>query len=60
MPGARRARSLMCKNKKAHEYSHHGHTEFTRHSPRDGFTVSFVIFPVIGLCCHRRQRNYFR
>jgi hypothetical protein len=23
-------------------------------------TVSFVIFPVIGLCCHRRQRNYFR
>ena len=23
-------------------------------------TVSFVISPVIGLFCHRRQRNYFR
>jgi hypothetical protein len=45
----------MCKNKKAHERSHHGHTGITRHSPRNGFTVSFVIFPVIGLCCHRRQ-----
>jgi hypothetical protein len=29
--------------------SHHGHTENTRHSPRNGFTVSFVLFPVIGL-----------
>src|SRR5436190_8154945 len=23
-------------------------------------TASFVISPVIGLSCHRRQRNYFR
>jgi hypothetical protein len=29
--------------------SHHGHTGNTRHSPRNGFTVSFVLFPVIGL-----------
>src|SRR3954451_18013201 len=24
-------------NKKAYEHSHHGHTEDTRHSPRNGF-----------------------
>src|SRR5205814_9088854 len=24
-------------NKKAYEHSHHGHTRFTRHSPRNGF-----------------------
>jgi len=23
-------------------------------------TVSFALSPVIGLCCHRRKRNYFR
>src|SRR5437763_625644 len=23
-------------------------------------TVSFVLSPVIGLCCHRHRRNYFR
>jgi hypothetical protein len=28
--------------------SHHGHTGVTRHSPRNGFTVSFVLSPVIG------------
>ena len=33
----------------AHEHSHHGHTGFTRHSPRNGFTVSFVLFPVTSL-----------
>src|ERR1700716_3586120 len=37
MPGALCARSLACKNKKAHERSHHGHTGLTRHSPRNGF-----------------------
>ena len=37
MPGARCARSLVCKNKKAHKHSHHGHTGNTRHSPRNGF-----------------------
>jgi len=26
----------------------HGHTGNTRHSPRNGFTVSFVLSPVIG------------
>jgi hypothetical protein len=35
-------------NKKAYERSHHGHTDNTRHSLRDGFTVSCVLFPVIG------------
>jgi hypothetical protein len=37
MPGARRARSLACKMKKAHEHSHYGHTGITRHSLRNGF-----------------------
>src|SRR5450432_4629530 len=46
MPGARCARSLACKNKKAHKRSHHGYTGNTRHSPRNGFTVSFVLSPV--------------
>jgi hypothetical protein len=47
-------------NKKAYERSHHGHTGITRHSPRNGFTTYIALFPVIGLCCHRRLRNYFR
>jgi hypothetical protein len=29
--------------------SHHGHTGNTRHSPRNGFTVSFVLSPVIRI-----------
>ena len=33
----------------AHERSHHGHTGTTRHSPRNGFTVSFVLSPVTSL-----------
>jgi hypothetical protein len=37
MPGAQCTRSLACEVKKAHEHSHHGHTGFTRHSPRNGF-----------------------
>jgi hypothetical protein len=28
--------------------SSHGHTGITRHSPRNGFTVSFVLSPAIG------------
>src|SRR5882762_7467219 len=40
--------------KKAHEHSHHGHTGFTRHSPRNGFTAYFALSPAIGLVCHRR------
>jgi len=35
----------------------HGHTGNTRHSPRNGFTVSFVLSPVIGLFCHRHLRD---
>ena len=37
MPGARRARSLACENKKAHERSHHGYAGSARHSLRNGF-----------------------
>jgi len=33
--------------------SSHGHTGITRHSPRNGFTVCFVLSPAIGLFCHR-------
>jgi hypothetical protein len=40
-----------------HTSSHHGHTGITRHSPRNGFTVSFVLSPVTGLVCHRRRRS---
>src|SRR5205814_5762445 len=40
--------------------SHHRYSGAARHSPRNGFTAYFVISPVIGLVCHRRQRNYFR
>jgi hypothetical protein len=43
-------------NEKAHEHSHHGHTGFTRHSPRNGFTAYIVLSPAIGLFCHRRLR----
>ena len=56
MPGARCARSLACSVKNT-RVSHHGHTGFTRHSPRNGFTAYFVLSPVTGLVCHRRQRN---
>jgi len=60
MPGARCTRSLACENKKAHEHSHYGHAEIIRHSPRNGCAAYNVISPVIGLCCHRHRRNYFR
>jgi hypothetical protein len=36
----------------AHE--HTGSAEAIRHSLRNGFTVSFVLSPAIGLFCHRR------
>src|SRR5258708_34790872 len=32
--------------KQAHEHSHHGHTGFTRHCTRHGFTASFALSPV--------------
>jgi hypothetical protein len=53
MPGAQRTRSLVC-SEKSTRVSHHGHAGNTRHSLRNGFTVSFALSPVIGLCCHRR------
>jgi hypothetical protein len=31
--------------KKAHEHSHHGHTGFTRHSPRNGFNGLYRALP---------------
>jgi hypothetical protein len=49
MPGARCARSPAGR-KKCHASSRrHGHTGLTRHSPRNGFTVSFVLSPVIRI-----------
>jgi hypothetical protein len=57
MPGARCARSLVCKKQ---------HTsivttvtpEITRHSPRNGSTAYFALSPVTRLCCHRRLRFF--
>jgi hypothetical protein len=57
MPGARCTRSLAWEKIEPHECSHHGHTGYTRHSPRNGVTAYNVISPVIGLCCHRHQQN---
>ena len=33
-----------------------GTPEITRHSPRNGFTVSFVLSPATNSSCHRRPR----
>src|SRR5256714_12503609 len=60
MPGARCARSLACKIKK--------HTSIVTTVTPDSpgipramvLTVSFVLFPVTGLVCHRHRRKYFR
>jgi hypothetical protein len=54
MPGTRRARSLACKNKKAYEHSHHGHTGSPGIPRAMVLTVSFALSPVTGLFCHRR------
>ena len=57
MPGARCARSLACKIKK-HTSVVTTVTPDTPGIPRAMvLTVSFVIFPVIGLWCHRRLQN---
>jgi hypothetical protein len=60
MPGARCARSLACKIKKAYEIV----TTVTPDTPGIPramvLTVSSELSPVIGLCCHRRQRKNFR
>jgi hypothetical protein len=59
MPGARRAAASRAKQKSTRA-SHHGHTGITRHSLRNGFTTYIGLFPVIGLCCHRRRRDTSR
>ena len=54
MPGARCARSLACKNKK-HTSIVTTVTPGIPGIPRAMvLTVSFVLSPVTGLCCHRR------
>ena len=59
MPGARCARSrVWCVE--STRVSHHGHTEITRHSPRNGFTAYIALSPVTGLFCHRRLRSRLR
>jgi hypothetical protein len=58
MPGARSARGLVCKVEST-RVSHHGHAGNTRHSPRNGFTVSFALSPVTGLVCHRHRQSCF-
>src|SRR5436190_2667007 len=60
MPGARCARSLACKIKK-HTSIVTTVTPVTPGIPRAMvLTVSFALSPVTGLCCHCRQRKYFR
>src|SRR2546423_13002542 len=43
-------------NKKAHEVVTTGSPELPGTPARNGFTAYFVISPVIGLSCHRRQQ----
>jgi hypothetical protein len=49
MPGVQRARSLACKVKKHTSIVTTVTPEITRHSPRNGFTVSFALSPVTRL-----------
>src|SRR5947207_15045235 len=56
MPGARCTRSLACESKKAHEVVTTGSPEQPGIPRAMVLTVSFVISPVIGLFCHRRQQ----
>jgi hypothetical protein len=49
MPGARCARCRVCGGRKHKSTRVSQVTGNTRHSPRNGFTVSFVLSPVIGL-----------
>src|SRR5215216_1086873 len=44
-------------SKKAYERSHHGHTGFTRHSPRNGFNGFLRDLPGDRLYCHRHWRS---
>ena len=47
-PGARCTRDLVCKQTKENAHEHTGSAEAVRPSLRNGFTVSFVLSPVIG------------
>ena len=54
VPAAPAASCAKCS--KAHECRHHGHTGFTRHSLRNGFTAYLVLSPATNSSCHRHQR----
>jgi hypothetical protein len=54
---ADRTHSLACEWKKHTSLSHHRSSRITRHSLRDGFTVSFALSPETWLCCLRRRRD---
>src|SRR5437868_3170475 len=56
MPGARCARSLACKNKKAHEVVTTGSPEQPGIPRAMVLTVSFALSPVTGLYCHCRRQ----
>jgi hypothetical protein len=56
MPGARRARSL-ARSVKNTRVSHYGHAGSPGIPRAMVLTVSFVLFPVTGLCCHRHRRD---
>jgi hypothetical protein len=49
MPGARRTRSLVCKDRKHTSVVTAGTPDATRHSLHDGVTAYFVLSPVTGL-----------
>jgi hypothetical protein len=57
MPGARCTRSLACEVEVSTRGSHHEFTGLNPAFPHTMvLTVSSVLSPVIGLCCHRRLR----
>ena len=58
-PGAECTRSLEG-NKKSPPVSHHEFSQSHRLSPRNGFTVCFVLSPVSGVFCHRCLRDTSR
>jgi hypothetical protein len=55
-----RTRSLACKSKKHASKSPQVRRNIPALPARMVLTVSFVLSPVIGLCCHRYLRNRFR
>jgi hypothetical protein len=59
MPGARCTRSLACKSRKHASKSPRSHRDHPAFPHAMVLTVSFVLSPVIGLVCHRHQRNCF-